>query len=563
MARIRTSLEISKNVKNRRVVWRIALYIRLSREDGNDESLSVTNQRKILTDFLEHEFVGEYTLVDFYVDDGVTGTDYERPHFQRMLRDIEAGNVNCVICKNLSRAFRNYSDQGYFLENFFALHSTRFVTLGDPKVDSYLNPEVIQGLEVPINGLLNDRYAAKTSHDVRRTFDLKRKNGEFIGAFAPFGYQKCKEDKNRFSIDDEAASVVRDIFKWYTQEGMSKAGIAKRLNEMCIPNPAAYKKKMGLRFATPTTCKNDGMWSPKTIRDILLNQMYIGNMVQGKQKVISYKVHDRVSMPQDEWYVVENTHDPIIDKAVFDAAQSLHNRDTRAAPASREVYLFSGFVRCADCQKAMTRRTAKGYVYYACRTYQEKGKEKCGKHTIRLDVLEQAVLITIQKQIELVATLEEVIQEINNAPVVHTQSQRLTHLLKLRLQELEKARTIKDSLYVDWKMGELSRDDYGRMKTKFETQIQQLEQTVAHLQEETRVMEKGVTVDDPYLATFKRHKNIDHLERGILVELVEAILIHESGEVEIEFKFADQCRRIIEFIENNRRELTMIEGKVG
>lgn len=187
MARIR-KLHKSEQSTEKKIIWKIALYIRLSKDDGNDESLSVTNQRKILTEYVEHFFQGEYIIVDYYVDDGRTETDYDRPDFQRMIQDIELGKVNCVICKNLARAFRNYSDQGYFIESFFPLHSTRFITLSDPKIDTYLNPEAVSGMEVPIDGLMNDRFAAQTSNSVRRTFDNKRRNGEFIGAFAPFGY---------------------------------------------------------------------------------------------------------------------------------------------------------------------------------------------------------------------------------------------------------------------------------------------------------------------------------------------------------------------------------------
>ena len=196
-------------------VWRIALYIRLSRDDGNDESMSISNQRKILMEYVGQFFKEDGKLIDVYADDGQTGTDFERPEFQRMLRDIEAGKVNCIICKNLSRAFRNYSDQGYFLEKIFPKFHIRFITLGDPKIDTFINPEAVSGMEVPINGLMNDRFAYKTSSDIRRTFDTKRRKGEFIGAFAPYGYKKDPDNKNHLIIDEEAAAVVRDIFKWY------------------------------------------------------------------------------------------------------------------------------------------------------------------------------------------------------------------------------------------------------------------------------------------------------------------------------------------------------------
>ena len=167
-----------------RITWLVAVYIRLSREDGGEESGSVINQKKILTEYMEKQFLGQYVLVDFYVDDGLSGTDDTRASFMRVIQDIEDGRVNCVVCKTLSRAFRNYSDQGYYLESYFPQKKVRFISTGDPKIDTFTNPEAITGLEVPITGLMNDRYAAKTSDDVRRTFDHKRRNGEFIGALA-------------------------------------------------------------------------------------------------------------------------------------------------------------------------------------------------------------------------------------------------------------------------------------------------------------------------------------------------------------------------------------------
>lgn len=550
MARIHKSRKTAGNADRKKVIWYTAIYIRLSKDDGNDESLSVTNQKKIIMDYMEHFFEGEYVIVDFYIDDGLTGTDYERPDFQRMLHDVESGKVNCIICKNLSRAFRNYSDQGYFLENYFPLHNIRFITIGDPKVDSYLRPETIQNLEVPITGLMNDRYACKTSNDVRDTFNTKRRNGEFIGAFAPYGYAKDPKNKNHLIIDEEAAHVVRYIFNRFVYEGLSKNGIAKRLNEMDVPNPTEYKRRKGFQYSNPHIHDNDGLWNASTITRILKNPMYIGNMVQGRQRVVSYKVHDKVAVPEDEWFIKENTHEAIIDLETFDKAQILQQRDTRTSPEQKELYLFSGFLRCADCKKTLTRKKSKGHVYYSCRTYNEKSKTKCTKHSIREDVLQKAVLLAIQKQIDLVGTLPEIIETIDSAPIVHTHSRRLEHLLKQRTQEYEKIKAIIDNLYVDWKSGDITKDEYRRLKAKFEEQAGQLQQVIKNLQAEIRTMAEGIKSDEPYLESFLKHRNISRIERGILVELIDTIYVHESGEIRIEFNFADQHRRIINFVEN-------------
>lgn len=370
----------------REPLWRVGLYIRLSREDGRQESLSVQNQRKILLDFLETDFTGRWELAGEYIDDGLTGTDDSREGFQNLIAQVRQGAVNCVLCKTLSRAFRNYADQGYFLEEFFPRHRTRFIALGSPRVDSFLDPEAVQtGLEIPINGILNDRYAARTSADVRRTLDMKRRRGEFIGSFAPYGYAKDPEDKNRLIPDPVAAQVVRDIFSWYTQ-GLGKRAIAGRLNDRGTPNPTAYKTAQGYRFGR----ENDGLWSAMTVDRILSNPVYGGTMVQGRQRVVSYKVHQTMSVPPEAWYVVEGTHAAIVSPDLLEQVGAIRQTQTRRPPGRGEVHLLAGFLRCIDCGKAMTRKTARNIVYYTCSTYRRKSREACTKHTVREDrVLEE------------------------------------------------------------------------------------------------------------------------------------------------------------------------------
>ncbi len=557
MARIRKSQTNGSSVLQK-IVWHIALYIRLSKDDGNEESLSVTNQKKILTEYMEKFFQGDYIIADYYTDDGQTGTDHDRPDFQRMIHDVESGKVNCVICKNLARAFRNYADQGYFLENYFPLHSTRFITLEDPKMDTYLNPEMINGMEVPINGLMNDRFAYTTSSSVRRTFDTKRRSGEFIGAFAPYGYEKHSSNKNSLVIDEEAAQVVRDIFRWFVYgdgasgKGLSKEGIARKLNEMGVPNPTLYKVKKGYRYKNPRSRENDGLWAGTSVSRLLKNKVYAGTMVQGRQRVISYKVHDMVNVPEEEWYQVNNTHEAIIPSELFEKARELHEKDTRTAPGKTENYLFSGFLKCADCGKSMTRRASNGLVYYNCSTYKRKSKDKCTKHTMRLDILEKTILLVIQKQIELAESLEEILNNIKQAPVVQTKSARLKRLLKLREQELEKTGDLISGLYMDWKTGDITREQYRKMKEKFEQQEIQLKEAIRHIQDEIITLEEGIIFEDPYLETFLKYKNIQTLSQGILVELVNTILIHENGEITVHFKLENRYKRMIDFIENNK-----------
>lgn len=364
--------------------WKVGLYIRLSKDDGHKESLSVQNQRKILMDYLEHDFQDPWVLIGEFIDDGRSGTDDSREEFQRLIAQVKAGRVNCVLCKTLSRAFRNYADQGYFLEELFPRCRTRFIALGSPRVDSYLDPEAVQlGLEIPINGILNDRYAAKTSADVRRTLDMKRRRGEFIGSFAPYGYAKDPGDKNRLVPDPEAAAVVQAIFE-HCLAGESRGAIAAWLNSRGIPNPTAYKRRQGLRYARPGP-DTDGLWSQSTVARILKNPVYAGDLVQGRQRVVSYKVHQTVSVPPEDWYLVEGTHAPLISPECFRRVQE--QGTVRLAPGQTEPHLFAGLLRCADCGGSMTRRRAKATVYYHCATYRRKSKTACTKHTIREDAL--------------------------------------------------------------------------------------------------------------------------------------------------------------------------------
>lgn len=554
MARIRRTPTPTTPDGRKRILWRVGAYIRLSKDDGNDESLSITNQRKIILEFLEEKFAEEeFSFVDFYIDDGRSGTtEKTRPAFQRMVSDIETGNVNCVICKTLSRCFRNYSDQGRFLEQFLPANRCRFIAISNPYVDTYKNPDCTSNMEIPINGLMNDRYAAKTSADVRRTFDTKRRRGEFIGAFAPYGYLKNPQNRSAFVVDENTAPVIRNIYSWFVYEGMKTEGIAKRLNALGIPNPSAYKYQIGLTHQNGHRGKhNDGLWNPKTIRDILKNQVYIGNMVQGRQTIISYKVHKRYDTAPEDWFVVEHTHAPIIDDALFEQAQSLLRRDSRAAPGQQRVYLFSGFLRCADCGKAMIRGCSKNFTYFTCRTYKEKGKDMCGRHSIRGDALEQAVLATIQAQIELVASLSELVDEINNAPVVSAKLSHLNASMKQKTQEYDETNRLLDELYLDMKSEDITREQYRRMKANLEEKASRIQVEIQSIQEEQQKATDGVRTGDPYLNAFLKYRNIQSLTRGLLVELVKFIYIHEDGSIDIEFNFQDQFRHIIDFVEQN------------
>ena len=263
-------------------LWKPALYIRLSREDGDrEESNSIASQRELLTEFVDTQT--DMTAPRLYTDDGCTGTDFDRPDFQRMLVDLRAGLVNCVIVKDLSRFGRNYVGVGEYLEHVFPLLNVRFISVSD-NVDSYLDPRSVNNLVVPFKNILNDEYARDISNKVRASLDLKRRQGKFIGSFASYGYRKDPSDHSRLLIDEPAAAVVRDIFNWFIG-GTSVLGIAKRLNEQGVPNPSAYKRQQGMNYRHPTSDRLDDLWPDSSVRRILRNPLYTGTMQKPYEKL--------------------------------------------------------------------------------------------------------------------------------------------------------------------------------------------------------------------------------------------------------------------------------------
>ncbi len=533
--------QFEKPVPDSQTLWRVAVYIRLSREDGSEESESVVNQQKILTEYLARSFTGRYTVAGTYIDDGLSGTDDMRAEFMRMIADIERGEINCVLCKTLSRAFRNYADQGYYLEVWFPRKQVRFVCAGDPPVDTFTHPEVLTGLEVPITGLMNDRYAAKTSADVRRTFDTKRRSGEFIGAFPPYGYLKHPDDRNKLVPDTDIVPVKRDMMSWILREGLSLSGVAKRLNERGVPNPTAYKQRKGWRYRHPSGDQNDGLWSGSTVRRVLLDPVNRGHLVQGRQRVVSYKVHDKVSVPPGQWFWSEKTHEPTFSQEEADTLESLLSRRTRTSNGSRQVHLFAGLLRCHDCGKAMQRKSAKGHVYYACRSYTEKAG--CVPRSVREDRLEAAVLAAIQSQIARVDGWEELLDEATRTP---PDTRRFDKALADARLTVQKAQRLSDGLYVDWKNGDIDRETYQRLKAKFTEQAARHQSAVACLIEERSALtDKGT--ENETLAALRRDRNILRLNHHLLTELVDKVTVHQNGALTVAFRFVEQSCPSCEF----------------
>ena len=539
--------------------WRLGEYIRLSKEDlkkGKDDSNSVKNQRDLLNDFYQ-KHIEEFESVSEYVDDGHTGTDANRENFQRLLADVMSGKINCVVVKDLSRFARNYSDAGSLIDNLFVQMGVRFISLAE-NVDSFTNPDSVSNIIVPITNVMNDNYCYQTSKKIRQVFDYKRRNGQYIGAFAPYGYMKHPKDKHKLIIDPDAAETVKLIFSLFLQ-GTSKRAIALYLNEHGVPSPSAYKLLKGLPVSTRGY--DEPMWGGRMIHAILTNPTYTGDLAQGRSRVKSYKVHQIETVPREEWVEVAGTHEAIIDYETFDKVQALLKRDTRTSPEGRKVHLFSGFLKCADCGRAVTRCVSKNnHVYYACSTYKNRSRTACTMHSIKHERLEAAVLFGIQYQVHLAVSYSEAIARINSAPTKKSQSFRLDELITTKEKELAKITRYKQSLYQDWKDGEITQQDYRSMKADYERQVAALSDVLERLTAERAELANGVDNEHPALVAFMKYQNIDKLTREALIDLVDHIKVYENGNISVKCKFSDEFRKIAEYIEINTSVIPVVAG---
>ena len=539
--------------------WRLGEYIRLSKEDlkkGKDDSNSVKNQRDLLNDFYQ-KHIEEFESVSEYVDDGHTGTDANRENFQRLLADVMSGKINCVVVKDLSRFARNYSDAGSLIDNLFVQMGVRFISLAE-NVDSFTNPDSVSNIIVPITNVMNDNYCYQTSKKIRQVFDYKRRNGQYIGAFAPYGYIKHPKDKHKLIVDPDAAETVKLIFSLFLQ-GTSKRAIALHLNEHGVPSPSAYKLLKGLPVSTRGY--DEPMWGGRMIHAILTNPTYTGDLAQGRSRVKSYKVHQIETVPREEWVEVAGTHEAIIDYETFDKVQALLKRDPRTSPEGRKVHLSSGFLKCADCGRAITRCVSKNnHVYYACSTYKNRSRTACTMHSIKHERLEAAVLFGIQYQVHLAVSYSEAIARINSAPTKKSQSFRLDELITAKEKELAKITRYKQSLYQDWKDGEITQQDYRSMKADYEQQVAALSDVLKRLTAERAELANGVDNEHPALVAFMKYQNIDKLTREALIDLVDHIKVYENGNISVKCKFADEFRKIAEYIEINTSEIPAVAG---
>lgn len=525
-----------RNTQNK--IWNATLYLRLSRDDGDkEESNSITGQRELLRDYISQR--PELREFAVRVDDGFSGSTFERPSFQKMIEDVKAGRTDCIIVKDLSRFGRNYLDAGEYIEKIFPFLGVRFIAVND-NYDSLGDKKASDDLIIPFKNLINEAYCRDISVKIRSQLEIKRKNGQFLGSFAAFGYLKDEQNKNKLVVDQYAADIVRDIFKWKL-EGVSPQDIADALNKLGVLSPMEYKRSLGMKFTTSFKTNSKALWSAGTVIRVLKNPIYTGVLIQGKETTPSYKVHKRVTKDESEWTVIEDSHEAIISKIDFDSVQKVLKCDTRRSPGGKAVGLFSGMIFCGDCGASMVRKTVpageKKYVYYVCSAH--KQDKSCSPHRIRDNALEEIVLDSLKQHISEVVNMRELLEITDTAPLRTAQAQKVQRQLDKKHEEFEKLQKLLMSLYENLADGIIDREEYTRLKASFTARADKAEKQMDALREQLEDIHNHGT-ENAWMNEFIKRQGLTALDRAVVVALIDKILIHSNDVVEIIYRWQDE-----------------------
>lgn len=532
--------------------YQAAAYVRLSKEDlisasgARTESNSISNQKQLIFDFVKDK--ADIQIVSIREDDGYTGTDYDRPDFQRMMDDIRAGIVNCVIVKDLSRFGREYINAGKYIDRLFPYYGVRLISINDG-IDT-ITRNSSDDFNIMVKNLMNDNYCRDISIKIRSQLQVKRKNGEFIGAFAPYGYEKSVEDKNKLVIDLYAAEVVRDIFRWKL-EGINQDAIARRLNEQGILSPMEYKKSKGLSYKTSFKTKSKALWTPVAVRRILTNPVYVGTLIQGIRTRPNYKIKTVVVNEEAKWAICENAHEAIIKPRTFLLVQRLLELDTRTSPYEEGVFSLAGLLYCGDCKGPMVRKTqtasGKKFYYYVCGQHKKNGE--CTTHRISKTQLEDAVLKLLQEHIRLLMELDTCLKAIRNAPIRRLSMQKAEERLLAVEGDIERYRRLKLSAYEDMKEGVLSKEDYIDIKAQYEARISDAHLAEEQVRREINLYLENGNAPQQWIREFIEYRNIQSLTRLVAVECIERIVIYEDKRIEVTFTHMQDYQALVSQIQ--------------
>lgn len=521
-------------------------YIRLSHADNKkksgkqnkskeNESDSVGNQRTIIDTFITQN--PDIKDMGEQVDDGYSGIIFDRPAFKELMEEIHAGEINCVIVKDLSRLGREYIETGYYLRKIFPTLGVRFIAIGDG-IDTAKGTSG-DDMMVTVKSVINDAYCRDISTKTRSSLSSKRENGEYVANYTVYGYRKSEEDKNRLVIDEYPASIVREIYSMKI-DGFSASAIAEELNKRGVLSPLEYKKDHGLPHATGGFADTPGAkWAATTVIRILKNETYTGTLVQGRQGTPSYKIREMMYKPEFEWVRVENTHDAIIAKEDFLLVQYLSVLDTRSVSGAKKAHLFSGILVCGCCGGRMTRKTVPykdlQYHYWYCPT----GKKKGCKNPVMLkeDLLSECVLENLKAHVSNVASLDSLL----SAAMTGRAQSKMARQYKAHIEEqnrlLEKASANKAGLHAYLVDGILSKEDYQELKQGYGKDIQNAKSALNIANAALSEVLSGKDERLRWMERFRQFEGLSELNRRTVVYLIRCIRVVNKDELEITFNY--------------------------
>ena len=542
-------------------VYRAIKYIRLSyTDDKSTESDSVANQRKLIDNYIvQHP---EIEVVDEKIDDGYSGVLFDRPAFQEMMELIKEGKANCVIVKDLSRLGREYIETGRYMRRVFPAYGVRFIAIND-NVDT-LN-DTGDDLTVSVKNIMNEAYSRDISIKTRSALDVKRRSGDFVGAFAVYGYIKTGDKHKRLEVDEYAANVVQDIFR-KRLEGFSAAHIANELNRLGILSPLAYKKNNGLPYAKKGYAdKADCKWSANTIIRILQDETYTGTLVQGKQGTPHYKIKQMEQRPASEWVRVPDAHEALIARQDFELVQRIKELDTRTSPNEDTVYLFSGILICGCCGSRMTRKTnranGKEYHYYYCPT----GKKKGCAHPVMLkeSSLIDCVRDSLKAYIGNIASLEALLSGIDQSSINQALAKEYSDHITDNERRLEQVLEFKARLYESLVGGMLTKEEYASYKAKYTKQAEDIRESVRVLREKLTEVLENRSERNRWISQFTQFSTLETLDRRALIHMVQSIRVRGKKELDITFTHEDEYKKALQLLALAAQQKDYEQRKVG
>ena len=527
-------------------IYNTALYMRLSRDDENyGDSVSIETQRTILQQYAKEQGLH---VVGEYVDDGWSGTNFERPDFQRMMDDMEAGKVNCIVTKDLSRFGREHVMMDYYLEFLFPEKRVRYIAVAE-------NEDTEKGLSdfVPFKNLFNEWFAKDTSRKVKAAFKAKFATGQRIGAYAPIGYRKHPEIKNKLIIDEETRWIVEKIFD-LAIHGRGAASITSILIAEKVPTPGFINFQRDGTFANiyaGAPEEKSYAWTIAQVKSIMKDETYIGHTIHYRETNISFKNKRRIRKPQSEWVRVENTQEPIISEQVFRQVQEqIANRRRKCKDGTTQI--FSGLVKCADCGWSLSyggnRQNSKPYGHYHCSKYGQ-GLHQCSMHYIRYDVLYAYVLSRLQYWSVLVQQDgDKLLKRLLNASDKERNTARKRQTAELKKAEKRKAEvdTLFAKMYEDWSAGRITEYNFNMLSEKYQGEQRELDAKIERLHEAMEVAAQTAVDAEKWIGLMKQYVNPTELTAELLNTLIEKILVHEAvksedgsreQEVEIFYRF--------------------------